>query len=431
MGIYLKKEIDIMTTSFNMVEFDLYAYDLINYLSKLGYSKASIKKYTQGLERLKQKLISSNICEFNPSVVDSYVKGLTEVAEYKDLSRHSKDKIRIVNVLLEFTMTKRISFRIPKKKYNFNGEIGLIMQEYFTHRRNQNNSEKTLDSIILYLSRLHQYLMDNQINNIIQIKRDVLKGFINTLTLYSSSTLHCTLCALRGFLKFLFQSNYLTQDFSLFVPKDNYKRHAKLPTTYTENEVKNLIKSIDRANPKGKRDYAIILLAARLGLRSSDICDLKFENINWEENTVKLFQRKTCNPIELPLLVEIGNAIIDYLKYARPVSESNYVFLHQTPKYTPLKSPTIHSIVTQYMKAAKIDNFSKKKHGPHALRHSLAGRLLENKTPLPVISEVLGHSNSESTKVYLSIDIETLRECALDVPSLNLNFYGGDNNETL
>lgn len=115
MGIYLKKEIDIMTTSFNMVEFDLYAYDLINYLSKLGYSKASIKKYTQGLERLKQKLISSNICEFNPSVVDSYVKGLTEVAEYKDLSRHSKDKIRIVNVLLEFTMTKRISFRIPKK----------------------------------------------------------------------------------------------------------------------------------------------------------------------------------------------------------------------------------------------------------------------------------------------------------------------------
>lgn len=431
MGIYLKKEADIMTTSFSMVEFDLYAYDLINYLSKLGYSKASIKKYTQGLERLKQKLISCNISEFNPSVVESYVKGLTKITEYKDLSRHSKDKIRIVNVLLEFTMTKKISFRIPQKKYNFHSKIGLIMQEYFTHRRSQNNSEKTLDSIILYLSRLHQYLMDTRINEITQINREVLKGFMNTLTLYSSSTLHCTLCALRGFLKFLFQANYLIHDLSLFVPKDNYKKYAKLPTTYTKNEVEKLIESIDRANPKGKRDYTIILLAARLGLRSSDICDLKFENINWEENTIKLFQRKTCNPIELPLLVEIGNAIIDYLKYARPVSESNYIFLHQNPQYKPLKPPTIHSIVTQYLRAAKIENFSKKKHGPHALRHSLAGRLLEKKTPLPVISEVLGHSNTESTKIYLSIDIKTLRECALDVPSLNSNFYGGDKNETL
>jgi len=169
----------------------------------------------------------------------------------------------------------------------------------------------------------------------------------------------------------------------------------------------------------------MILLAARLGLRASDICGLKFENIHWETNTLLLVQKKTKEKIELPLLVEIGNAIIDYLKYGRPISDLPYIFIRAGQPYDRLEEPTLHSIVSFYLRRAGINNIDEKKHGPHALRHSLAGFLLEKKTPLPVISEVLGHTNTESTKTYLRIDLESLRQCALEVSPLNSPYYRG------
>jgi integrase len=221
----------------------------------------------------------------------------------------------------------------------------------------------------------------------------------------------------------LCDNRYTSIDFSYLVPKDSYKKEAHLPTTYTKDEVERLINAMDRGSPKGKRDTAMILLAARLGLRASDICGLRFENIRWETNTIFLIQKKTKEKIELPLLVEVGNAIIDYLKYGRPVSELPYIFIRAQQPYDRLEEPTLHSIVSFYLKRAGISNIDEKKHGPHALRHSLAGFLLEKKTPLPVISEVLGHTNTESTKAYLRIDLESLRQCVLEVPPLNSPHY--------
>jgi integrase/recombinase XerD len=267
------------------------------------------------------------------------------------------------------------------------------------------------------------YLSSNKILYLSDLEKKHILGFISSFGFFSKSTIHCTLSSLRGFLRFLSDNRYLSCDLSYLVPKSSYKKEAHLPTTYTKDEVRRLLESVDRSSPKGKRDIAMILLAARLGLRASDICGLKFENIYWETNTLCLIQKKTKEKIELPLLAEIGNAIIDYLKYGRPVSELPYIFLRAGQPYDKLEEPTLHSIVSFYLKRASISNIDKKKHGPHALRHSLAGILLEKKTPLPVISEVLGHTNTESTKTYLRIDLESLRQCALDVLPLTSPHY--------
>lgn len=415
-----------MTTSFAITEFDSYTYELINYLVTLRYSENRIKTYKKGLGTLKQFLDRQKLREFNSQSLEAFINYLTAKTEYKHLSKMKKDEIRVVNVLMEFTMLGTISFRTKAKQYELTGEIGKIIIEYLNLSSDKNLSETTIDGYRLYLSRFHKYLLDSNLNKINQVNKDILKKFINTLVLYSSSTRHCTLCTLRGFMRFLNTSDYLEIDLSPFIPADNYKKYAKLPTTYTQSEIEKLIQAIDRGNPKGKRDYAIILLTARLGLRASDICRLKFVNIQWEKNTISLVQKKTHEPLELPLLAELGNAIIDYLKYSRPVSESPYVFLHVNPRYERLQGPTIHSIVSSYLIEAKIENVKNKKHGPHALRHSLVSFLLDNKTPLPVISEVLGHTNTESTKSYLSIDLNSLRQCALETPSLNTEFYGGE-----
>lgn len=172
----------------------------------------------------------------------------------------------------------------------------------------------------------------------------------------------------------------------------------------------------------GKRDYAMILLATRLGLRSSDIRFLEFSNIDWDNNLIIFEQYKTKDKLELPLSVDVGEAIIDYIRNGRAKSDSKCIFLRCNAPYVPMTETALNCIVTKYFRKANVD-YSKKKHGPHSLRHSLATNLLNNGIPLPIIAEILGHQSSQTTMHYLHISTPTLLRCALDVPSVHVDFY--------
>jgi len=180
---------------------------------------------------------------------------------------------------------------------------------------------------------------------------------------------------------------------------------------------------MDRADHRGKRDYAMILIASRLGLRSSDICQLKFSELDWKQNRILLKQKKTGAQIELPLLSDVGESIIDYLRYGRPQSELPFVFLKHVPPYDCVTGAAFINAIKAGMRRAGIKHEGSHKHGPHALRHSLATILLEQNTPLPVITGILGHKNPETTKIYLSIDLTSLRKCALNVPEIDPEYY--------
>lgn len=272
------------------------------------------------------------------------------------------------------------------------------------------------------MDRFSDYLHNCGVKDIRELDHNVVLGFTKTFTNYSPSVIHNTLCALRTFFHYLFEEGFVKEDFAYIVPRDSYRSRTKVPSAYPKEDVDKLLKSIDRGNPKGKRDYAIILLAARLGLRAQDICDLAFENLSWDTSTLEIIQGKTEKPVTLPLLEDVGLAIIDYLKYARPdCTTTNAIFLRLIPPIGKLEAPTLHSIVTHHMRRAGIKIEDGKRHGPHALRHSLASAMLEEQTPLPVISEILGHSNTASTSVYLKIDVHQLRSCSLTPPPFDWN----------
>lgn len=166
----------------------------------------------------------------------------------------------------------------------------------------------------------------------------------------------------------------------------------------------------------GKRNYAIILLACRLGLRISDIKKLTFGNFRWEDKQLVFVQSKTRAGVSLPLIQDVGWAVIDYLKYGRPNVETPYVFIRHLAPFLPFSEDDhLHQMIVKYMRLAHIPISSKKRVGMHSLRHTLASLLLENNTPLPTISDVLGHIDTESTAVYLKVDIKKLKECPLDI----------------
>ncbi len=393
------------------------------YFKTLSYSSARMRIYRIGWYALDDYMKGHSIDFYNPMAGEAFIESIPGTGSYAELSRLEKDIIRCTNVLTEYQTTGTVKYRSVSKTYEFKGEIGQLILGFLSYRKSTGLTKDTLENNKLYLHRFLEYLEAKDVQMVSCINKRHILDFINSLAFYSKATMHCILSSLRNFLKFLQDNHYTVIDFSYLVPKSSYKKEAHLPTTYEKDEIERLIQAVDRGSPKGKRDVTMILLAARLGLRASDICGLKFENIHWETNTILLIQQKTKKKIELPLLEEIGNAIIDYLKYGRPVSDLPYIFIHTNRPYDRLAEPTLHSIVSFYLRRAGINNVNEKKHGPHALRHSLAGFLLEKKTPLPVISEVLGHTNTESTKTYLKIDLESLRQCALEVPLLDSPYY--------
>lgn len=398
--------------------------ELIAYLKTLSYSAGCISRYCACIKRLDEFMVKTQAEYYSPTIGTDFITSILGNRLYQELSRWDKDNIRCANVLIEYQATGTFKFRSVTKTYEFTGEIGSLILEFLEYRQSIGMAKDTLDSNKIYLHRFLKYLHMNHVMDISSLGSRHILAFVSSLGIYTKPPIYCTLSSLRNFLKFLYDTHYTNVNLAYLVPKSGYKSESKLPTTYTKDEVERLITAVDRSNPKGKRDVAMILLAARLGLRASDICGLKFENIQWETNTIILNQKKTSQRIELPLLEEIGNALIDYLKYGRPASDLSYVFIRVGQPYSRLEEPTLHSIVSFYLNRAGIEHITEKKHGPHALRHSLAGVLLEQKTPLPVISEVLGHNNTESTMSYLRIDLSSLRQCAIEVPQLFSDFYG-------
>jgi integrase len=215
---------------------------------------------------------------------------------------------------------------------------------------------------------------------------------------------------------------YVVVELSSIQKCSKLSKKERIPSFYTAAEVNIVENSVNRSSGVGKRNYAMLLLASRLGLRASDIANLQFSNIDWDNNVLTLVMHKTGKVIELPLLADVGNAIIDYLQHGRPQTVSQNVFLSCKAPYVPATKSMVCSAINNIICKSGID-VSAKHHGPHSLRHSLASVMLEKGTTLPVISESLGHRSTETTLTYLKIDIKSLIECAIPVPPVPDAFY--------
>jgi len=393
----------------------------VDYLQKLLFSDARVGHYLLVWKKLSVFMKNHNLHYYNADVGSKYISGIIKQRIYNELTLAEKDVIQCVNSLTEFQQTGTIKLRKRKKCSNFKGDIGQTMEDYIAYRKSIFISAYTIKKEESFLYRFQNFLNDNNIESINAIDRTLMNHFVNQLGFYSTCTRHNYCVAIKLYLKYLHNHKIVANDVSAHIPKIHYPSQPRLPLTYTKEEINQLLKAIDRSSPKGKRDYAMILLTVRLGLRSSDICRLKFENLHWEQNQIVLVQQKTGKRIELPLLQDIGDAIIDYMKYGRPISDLPQVFLYASPPYDCVGVHILHSIVKTHLTIARIKQVKGRGLGPHALRHSLAGILLEKKTPLHVISEVLGHKDLESTRHYLRIDITSLRQCALEVPVIKIN----------
>ncbi|WP_242878196.1 tyrosine-type recombinase/integrase [Enterocloster clostridioformis] len=243
-----------------------------------------------------------------------------------------------------------------------------------------------------------------------------LERFINSLVGWSASTVRSRISLVRMYFRFLFLNGDIKEPIAEKLPGGLTPRgRTKLPTVWQEDEINKLLGSIDLTNPNGKRNYAMLLLAARLGLRIGDIRELKLSDIDWQACTLTIIQNKTKEPLTLPVPDDVGWAVIDYLKNGRPVTESKNVFVRHVPPYNSFAiTSSLHNIMTKALSDAGI-TYRGKPSGFHTLRHSLATHLLQGGVESSAISDILGHTSPETVKHYLQADLKDLRKSALEV----------------
>ncbi|TCV19586.1 site-specific recombinase XerD [Sphingobacterium alimentarium] len=397
--------------------------DFFDHMRSIHRTEGSLKRYKRKWQRIKNFMSAQKLKYYSESVQQAYLKHELGDYHYYQLDRQKRDLVNITEALGEFQKTGRL-FMGPRKQRpkEFCGSAAASIKSFIEYRQGVLNlSDNTIKSYVFHLYSFCCYIHKYNIN-LEAIKASEVLLYVEDMNPDKPANRHVSLKILRNYFKYLYENKTLSTDYSRIIPKDNYKNQPKLPSTFTDVEITQLLKSVDRGNPKGKRDYAMLLLAIRLGLRASDICELTFDNVIWERNIIQLVQFKTGKAIELPLLPEVGNAMIAYLKYGRPVTDDNHFFIHALAPYERIHSSDMGNMVRKYMTLSKI-NYSNRKHGPHSLRHSFASALLRDKVPLPVISEALGHSSMDSTMLYLRIDKDSLKKCALEVPALKASFY--------
>ena len=356
--------------------------------------------------------------------IDSYSidHGIQFLEDHYSMSQKMSEKkwnwmyLRCINAMAEYQLTGTVDMYLvsTRKKYYFPEAFKDSADAYLSYREYIGISSKSIQISRLYLSRFFAFLNTKNVMSLDTVTVLIVLEFLKSLSSFGKPTINSMMRTVRYYLKYCHDNGIMQEELFSKLPNPYYNRQSRLPSTYTEDEVRKTLDTIDMGNPCGIRDYAIILLIARLGLRSSDVANLRFSNIDWESDRIRLTQVKTGNPLDLPLLSDVGEAIINYLKNARPKTESDHVFIRVKPPYTEFQSGAVGALVHEHLLRAGI-HLEGRKSGSHVLRHSLASRLLEHEIPLPVISEILGHVNTQTTMTYLRIDINELKKCALEV----------------
>lgn len=393
-------------------------HELEQEMLRLGYTKGSMKFYRRRWQMLLQFAEKQHETYYSERLGIDFVEKHFHILE-KDFSRilsqSETQELRIIRMIGDFQLHQTVLRRYYKHKeiltYPYFIEISSRFKQYCLEK---GYSKVTVDHYVKQSARFMDYLSSQKITACKDINIILINAYIKTLAGYTYKTVEQVICSMRAFFRFLLEIGEIQTDFAAKTPMIQARKQTRIPSVWTDDELKKLITAIDRGSPKGKRDYAIILLACFLGMRCTDIKNLKPDNFRWEEKKLIFIQSKTKELLSLPLTPEVGWAVIDYLKYGRPKVESPYIFVKHMAPFGPFsEGNNLSQLIKRYMELAHLPTL-KKKRGMHSLRHTMASMLLEKNTPLSTISDILGHIDADSTSVYLKVDIQKLKECALD-----------------
>lgn len=379
---------------------------LINYLRKSSYTELTIINLKRTLKRIEKFMQDNSIPQYSPDAGKQFLSAATQEDTISpSYFSYLKKCIRHLDEYIEKGTIQTFLPRTSKQQIIPAFEASL--KKFLAHCKESGNKDNTLAFKEYYL---RQFLNTCQIDGITNLTdltaEEAVKAALSVSNRYAWAVV-------RAFLLHLCVEGDLPKDFSTVIP--HYKAPQKIPSTFTIDELRKLEAAVDRSTVIGSRDYAFILLFTRLGMRVGDVVRLKFDNIDFHTKTISFIQLKTNEPISYPIVPDLEAALMDYICNFRPESTLPYVFLRANAPHYRITAGTVNHRLRLYFDRAEV-NIAERKHGPHAIRASLATSMINDKIPYEAVRKVLGHKDPNVIKHYVKIDIENLRRCAIEVP---------------
>jgi len=394
-------------------------------LHRLGYAVQTIDSYRRLYAKLLRYVDGIDVQEHSVELCERWLRESLGI-DTALVSRREEDRYRRQNYLpirvCQCLSEWRLHGCLALKKQGKLAALPMPQQfkrgydSYAAFCRDAGYSERGTYTRLNRIKRMLLFFDQHGISEFSRISATDISAFYKTQIELDSRTVAAMLTASRVFFRHLYRTGLTEVDLSQKLPPVKPNRQFKLPRVWRQQDVFVVLNSIDRGNPVGKRDYAILMLISRYGLRSVDVKTLKLSDLKWDEGMIEIVQSKTGTPLRLPILRDVGWALIDYLRNGRPPSQCSQLFVTSTVPIRPfgIHSCGLNAILAKRVREAGVKIPAEVPKGMHSLRHTLASVMLAKGVELPVISSVLGHLTSEATGVYLHIDIERLRDCALD-----------------
>lgn len=351
-------------------------------------------------------------------VIQEYYSMTVGVSPFEAPPSKSKERYaRAIRMIQDFLHHEEPKRRYVNHPFDCPTSYRAILSRYETLMKNDQKSYGTIRTRSGRMKVFFVFLAGRECVVLQNITPELFTDYVSSLNdRYSSQGKASLLYTIRNFFSYDEFSEMLTFDPLPFLSGIHSRKHERLPSFYTAEEVKRILNAVNRSTPWGKTAYLMMILACVYGLRSSDIKALRFDDINWESRTITIIQFKTHKSVSLPITDEILFALLDYIKNARPRVDNPNVFIRLRKPYIPYSmNDHFGDKILPYFEIAGVDTKGKH-HGLHSLRHSLATNLLKTGTPANEIAVILGHTSAASTKAYVWSDIEHLRIAALEVP---------------
>lgn len=366
---------------------------------------------------------------YDEGLLMQYRQEQQERYEREDLLRKNYlNKTRAVSRLQEFYRRGDLSHVVAggHAKKHINNANESLLREFIAWSGPAN--PKTLLDMEWAVRKYLFWLETQGVDDALDVNAHSFSGFMTLASRkYAEGSLHDLQLFLKKFHQFLNTEKGLDIPYEFVLSLPVIRKKRVFPPL-TKDEIQRTVAQVDRSTFMGKRDYAIILLSARNGLRGSDIIHLKLTDIDWRGGEIRLIQKKTGNPLVLPLLPDVGEALKEYILNGRPDSRSEFIFLRALHPYLPFnRTMALSHLWSGYQKKAGIERYAHDGKGFHALRRTLGRELTLAEIPIMTTAQILGHRSVDSSKQYISLDSAHLKECALDFSGIEVAGEGYGN----
>ncbi len=393
--------------------------DAMRLLKELGLKEGTLDSYvTRAFRPVIRFYETKGITEYQEHLM------LQEKAVYQEqckagcISKGTLNwRLRGINILAEIHGTGSFEWKVfsQKEPVTLPDSLQYMVIDFISTLDLSDKRKQHIESII---RRFVIFISDKGLSDLSAITPIQVRDFMLKISSDRPKSMDDVVDALRKFFRYLDERIGINSSIYIILTAPRSRDHRIKPCMKT-NEVSQMLLKIDRAVPKGKRDFAVLTLAATTGLRAGDLANLKLTDVVWRKRELHFIQGKTQAMLMLPLQKNVMNALADYILHGRPPSDSEYLFLRSVAPYHHFHDGvSISCIFRKYLSEAGIRHLPSDGRTLHGIRRMIGTHMITSGTPVTTVAQILGHRGIKATKRYISLDVEGLRKCALSMTSL-------------